>query len=154
MDLALLSDEIDIAVIGGGLTGMSCALHALQAGLSVTVFEGRGLADGATGRNGGHAWPEEFESDTFSQIMADDIQDVRALIGSLSQEWQDKIALRETGGLWAVFTEDEKDEINEDVDEAIDDENIFYEEWGMSVVTSDPDLPIDAVAGYISGVAA
>ena len=54
---ASLSDfnkEIDVAIIGGGLTGMSCALHLLKAGLNVTVFEARGLADGATGRNGGH----------------------------------------------------------------------------------------------------
>ena len=62
-DPASLTQEVDIAIIGGGLTGMSCALHALKAGLKVVVFEGRGLADGATGRNGGHAWPEEFESD-------------------------------------------------------------------------------------------
>ena len=50
----IFKKEVDIAIIGGGLTGMSCALHALKAGLKVLVFEARGLADGATGRNGGH----------------------------------------------------------------------------------------------------
>ena len=37
---------------------MSCALHALKAGLTVKLLEARGLCDGATGRNGGHSWPE------------------------------------------------------------------------------------------------
>ena len=54
MSPEIFKKEVDIAIIGGGLTGMSCALHALKAGLKVLVFEARGLADGATGRNGGH----------------------------------------------------------------------------------------------------
>ena len=53
-DTQSIEKEVDIAIIGGGLTGMSCALHGLKLGLKVVVFEARGLADGATGRNGGH----------------------------------------------------------------------------------------------------
>ena len=54
VEVESFEEEVDVAIIGGGLTGMSCALHSLKAGLKVAVFEARGLADGATGRNGGH----------------------------------------------------------------------------------------------------
>ena len=59
-DSSVFDEEVDIAIIGGGLTGMSCALHALQEGKKVIIFEARGLCDGATGRNGGHSWPDPF----------------------------------------------------------------------------------------------
>jgi glycine/D-amino acid oxidase-like deaminating enzyme len=35
-------------VIGGGLTGLSCAYHLCKLGKSVVVLEQRGLCDGAT----------------------------------------------------------------------------------------------------------
>ena len=55
---------------------MSCALHALKLGLSVIVMDARGLADGATGRNGGHCWPEEFKSQETMKIDYSDIKTV------------------------------------------------------------------------------
>ncbi|MBM2576097.1 FAD-binding oxidoreductase [Jannaschia sp. Os4] len=45
--------EADLCVIGGGITGLSCALHAAQAGLSVVLLEAHRLGWGASGRNGG-----------------------------------------------------------------------------------------------------
>ena len=45
--------NIDICVIGGGLTGISTALHLAQEGYSVALFEARKLGSGASGRNGG-----------------------------------------------------------------------------------------------------
>lgn len=82
-----LKKERDVAIIGGGLTGMSCALHALKLGLDVIVLDSRGLADGATGRNGGHCWPEEFQDPDTVVIETEDVQAVRAFIKSLDPEW-------------------------------------------------------------------
>ncbi len=43
----------DVAVIGGGFTGISAALHLAQAGVSVAVLEAESPGWGASGRNGG-----------------------------------------------------------------------------------------------------
>jgi len=45
----------DVVVIGGGVTGCSCALTLTEAGLRVRLFEARRVAWGASGRNGGFA---------------------------------------------------------------------------------------------------
>ena len=44
----------DVAVIGGGFTGLSAALALAQAGADVVVLEADRVAAGASGRNGGH----------------------------------------------------------------------------------------------------
>ena len=45
----------DVAIVGGGITGCSCALALAEAGLRVTLYEAREIAGGASGRNGGFA---------------------------------------------------------------------------------------------------
>jgi glycine/D-amino acid oxidase-like deaminating enzyme len=45
----------DVIIIGGGVTGCSCALTLAEAGVRVRLREARELASGASGRNGGFA---------------------------------------------------------------------------------------------------
>jgi glycine/D-amino acid oxidase-like deaminating enzyme len=45
----------DVAVVGGGITGCSCALALAEAGLGVRLYDAREIAGGASGRNGGFA---------------------------------------------------------------------------------------------------
>jgi len=48
-------DRVDVAIIGGGITGCAAA-HALATnGLAVRVHDARGIGEGASGRNGGFA---------------------------------------------------------------------------------------------------
>ena len=53
--VARVDGSADVAVVGGGITGCSCALARAEAGLRVRLFETRGIAGGASGRNGGFA---------------------------------------------------------------------------------------------------
>jgi gamma-glutamylputrescine oxidase len=56
----------DVAIIGGGFTGLSAAAHLAACGTNVVLIEAHRFGDGASGRNGGQmntgqrAWPEEM----------------------------------------------------------------------------------------------
>jgi gamma-glutamylputrescine oxidase len=50
-----LAGAVDVAVVGGGVTGLSCALTLAEYGTRVRVHEARTIASGASGRNGGFA---------------------------------------------------------------------------------------------------
>jgi glycine/D-amino acid oxidase-like deaminating enzyme len=52
-----VSGDVDVAVVGGGLTGMSAALHLARKGARVAVLERDTVGSGASGRNGGMATP-------------------------------------------------------------------------------------------------
>jgi len=47
--------HVDVAVVGGGVTGCAAALRLAEGGLRVRLHEARGIAEGASGRNGGFA---------------------------------------------------------------------------------------------------
>ncbi len=47
--------RVDVAVVGGGVTGCACARVLAEAGLAVRLHEARQIAGGASGRNGGFA---------------------------------------------------------------------------------------------------
>ncbi|WP_372084545.1 NAD(P)/FAD-dependent oxidoreductase [Tistrella mobilis] len=49
--------DADVAIVGGGITGASAALHAAGAGASVVVLEANAVGWGASGRNAGHVAP-------------------------------------------------------------------------------------------------
>ena len=50
-----VAGRADVAVIGGGVTGCSCALTLASNGVRVRLHEAREIAGGASGRNGGFA---------------------------------------------------------------------------------------------------
>lgn len=55
---ALTEDSTtDVAIIGGGITGVSAALHLAERGYKVALLEAQDVGWGASGRNGGQALP-------------------------------------------------------------------------------------------------
>jgi len=66
--------RVDVAIVGAGVTGCSCALTLANAGLRVRVHEARGVASGASGRNGGFALRGGAApyDDTRTQLGAED----------------------------------------------------------------------------------
>jgi gamma-glutamylputrescine oxidase len=50
-----LAGAPEVEIVGGGVTGCSCALALAEAGIRVRLHEAREIAGGASGRNGGFA---------------------------------------------------------------------------------------------------
>ncbi|TWF53403.1 NAD(P)/FAD-dependent oxidoreductase [Neorhizobium alkalisoli] len=63
------SQTADVAIIGGGYTGLQAAYNLAKAGVSVVLIEAERFGDGASGRNGGQMgtgqrwWPEDLEKE-------------------------------------------------------------------------------------------
>jgi glycine/D-amino acid oxidase-like deaminating enzyme len=55
LEAAVTSGPAEVTVVGGGVTGCSCALTLAEAGVHVRLHEAREIAGGASGRNGGFA---------------------------------------------------------------------------------------------------
>ena len=102
------SGEVDVVVVGGGVTGCSCALALAQRGLRVRVVEAREIAGGASGRNGGFAlrggamqydaaWAElwrltEHALDRIEQLAGDAFRRVGSLRLAASDAERDVLA--------------------------------------------------------------
>ena len=60
--------DVDLAIVGGGFSGLSTALHAAEKGISVVVLEAEIIAWGATGRNAGFVVPNFAKMDPVDII--------------------------------------------------------------------------------------
>src|SRR3990170_7770602 len=110
----------DVAVVGGGITGCSCALALAEAGLRVRLYEAREIAGGASGRNGGFAlrggsapYPVLSESIGRERAVAlwrwteHELSELADVAGD---------AFRPTGSLRLAADEEERDELRVEYD--------------------------------------
>jgi len=110
-----LDGAVDVAVIGGGVTGLSCALSLAENGRRVRVHEARTIASGASGRNGGFAlrgaaMPYDEARKTLGRDRA-------AALWRLTEQTLDRMevlagdALRRVGSLRLAADEKEREEL-------------------------------------------
>jgi gamma-glutamylputrescine oxidase len=127
----LQNGPVDVAIVGGGVTGCSCALTLARGGLRVRVYETRAIASGASGRNGGFALRGgalRYQA-ARQQLGADSARE----LWQLTERYLDRTAelagdtLRRVGSLRLAADESERDELRSDF-EALRDDG-FEAEW-------------------------
>jgi gamma-glutamylputrescine oxidase len=122
---------VDVAVVGGGVTGCSCALTLAAAGVRVRLCEARTIASGASGRNGGFAlrggaMPYDVARATLGQERA-------AAFWRLTERALDRMeelaghAFRRVGSLRLAADAQERDELRAEHDALLQDG--FAVEW-------------------------
>lgn len=52
-NIAASPDFAEVAIVGGGFTGMSAAIHLARGGRRAVVFDSARIGEGASGRTGG-----------------------------------------------------------------------------------------------------
>jgi gamma-glutamylputrescine oxidase len=123
--------RVDVAIVGAGVTGCSAALRLAEAGLRVRIHDRRGVAEGASGRNGGFALRggaarydvarETYGADrarTLWRWTEETLDVMEALAGD---------ALRRPGSYRLAADEEERDDIRAEFDALREDG--FAAEW-------------------------
>lgn len=87
----------DVVVVGGGLLGVSTALHLAEAGLDVVLLEKDNIGSGASGRNGGQTTPglARWEAETMAHnLPLDEAKRLWRFVGAEAMELLDELPSR------------------------------------------------------------
>jgi gamma-glutamylputrescine oxidase len=126
-----LDGTVDVAIVGGGVTGLACALALTRGGRSVRLHEAREVASGASGRNGGFALrggamaydvAREWMGPDTAQAYWRWTEDALARMLELGGE-----AFEQVGSLRLAADEEERDEIRREYETLVADG--FATEW-------------------------
>ncbi len=108
--------DVDIAIIGGGFTGLSAAYHLAREypDLNIILLEARRVGDGASGRNGGMLLPQtgpetmkvSYDDETHRWTYDLTVQSMHAL-ERLAQADEDHCDLQLTGYLHTIYRQED-----------------------------------------------
>jgi gamma-glutamylputrescine oxidase len=135
-------DQVDIAVIGAGITGCACAAVLAREGKRVRVYDARGIGEGASGRNGGFALRGaaaryDVAGETYGADAARELwQRTEAALERLESVAGD--AFRRTGSLRLAADVEERVEIRAEYESLRDDG--FAAEWREELPHLRPDF--------------
>jgi gamma-glutamylputrescine oxidase len=135
-------DAVDIAIVGAGVTGSACALALARSGVRVRVHDERGIAEGASGRNGGFALRGaaaryDVARETYGAEAARDLwQRTESALDRLESLAGD--AFRRTGSLRLAADVEERVEIRAEY-EALREDG-FIAEWHDELPDLRPDF--------------
>lgn len=110
--------KVDVAIVGGGYTGLSTALHAAAKGLNVAVVEAHRVGFGASGRNGGQVgtgwnqwqdWLEKRVKRDDANALWDLTVEAKALTRNLAAKYAPDAAYK-PGVLHGVWSDSEAQE--------------------------------------------
>lgn len=89
--------QVDVAIIGGGFTGVATAVELAERGLKVAIIEANKIGWGATGRNGGQVTGSLSGEEAMHKQMSKTLgQDVDDFIWNLRWRGHDIIKSRAT----------------------------------------------------------
>ncbi len=117
-------ERVDVAVVGGGVTGLACARALAEAGVRVRVLEAREVGSGASGRNGGFALRglavsyDDLRESALWRLTDETLARIAELAGD---------AFRPVGSLNLAVTEEERDRAQREHDALAGDG--FAVEW-------------------------
>ncbi|HEX2890872.1 FAD-binding oxidoreductase [Vineibacter terrae] len=60
--------DVDVAIVGGGFSGLSTALHLAESGVACAVVEADEIGSGASGRNNGQVIPTMSRADPSAMV--------------------------------------------------------------------------------------
>jgi gamma-glutamylputrescine oxidase len=126
-----VAESVDVAIVGGGVTGCACALALAEAGKRVRVHEARELAGGASGRNGGFAL--RGGAPAYDLARRDLGRERAAELWRLTERYVDRLeslagdAFRRTGSLKLAVGTEERAELEAEY-EALREDG-FAVEW-------------------------
>ncbi|KAG8999703.1 hypothetical protein FRB94_005956 [Tulasnella sp. JGI-2019a] len=126
-----LTSDVDICIIGSGITGVSCAYHlahmsSSQKPLKIVILEARDFCSGATGRNGGHLTAslysrmhelsELYGAQEAKKSFALERYTISSIVKIIENNgWAEDVDLVAGGHLSLVFTQEELRDIEQDL---------------------------------------
>ena len=112
--------HVDVGIVGAGVTGCACALELARRGASVRVVDERGVAEGASGRNGGFAL--RGTAAPYDSVVADLGRDRALALWQWTEAELDELArlggdaFRRLGSLRLAVDGEEREDLRDEVE--------------------------------------